>query len=76
MGSEFMAQHVKSAESFKNRKLMPVPEPQLMTGVVDHPFLQLQQAIGNRGVQRLVQACPAFPGACPTGGACHACPGD
>jgi hypothetical protein len=73
MGSELAVQQVKST-SFVNNRSLSVPDQQVLSQTSPYPFLQLQQAIGNRAVQRLVQACPASPGACPTGGACHACP--
>jgi hypothetical protein len=34
----------------------------------------MQQALGNQAVQQMAVTCPAFPSACPTGGACHTCP--
>jgi hypothetical protein len=37
-------------------------------------ILGMQQALGNQAVQQIAATCPAFPSACPTGGACHTCP--
>jgi hypothetical protein len=37
-------------------------------------ILGMQQALGNQAVQQMAATCPAFPSACPTGGACHTCP--
>jgi hypothetical protein len=34
----------------------------------------MQQTLGNQAVQQRASTCPAFPSACPTGGACHICP--
>jgi hypothetical protein len=37
-------------------------------------ILGMQQTLGNQAVQQRASTCPAFPSACPTGGACHTCP--
>jgi len=42
-------------------------------GVADKIF-GMQQTHGNQTVQHMASTCPAFPSACPTGGACHTCP--
>jgi hypothetical protein len=74
MGDELLARTNKTNATLISRRGIAGLEQPIVDRAPVHPFLQLQQTIGNQAVQGLIRSCPAFPGACPTGGACHTCP--